>query len=958
MQPIGQLIVVAAVLAVGFAEQACRAAEPYLQFVRGLQDKGYPDLALEYLDLLDARQDLPPKIRDILDLERSNSHLAWARITSDPKLSEHRLGQAQAFLNKFAKDHPNHPRAASATAFRAEVTMQRGQELLAGARRIPDPARRTTLLVSARPAFAEAVKTLDAAVAVLRGALEKLPAASAGGAARAERSELELAAVEIRFKNALAYYYLAQTYPDPADPQRKPILEQSAKLFDDIYQDFRDSNYSGCLLAHLWQGRVLEELGDYATALDIYEEVLAGAPEQVTVDGEAPLYAQAALFQFRAMAASGKAARAVEEGGQWLKTHEAWAALSAYQGVILELAKAQLALADASKGDTRNHWLRNATALLTRVAQGSSEYKEEALRLQQRLTKDSGPQNSGVEQFFVLGDAALSAKQYAEAESNYNQALKLATESKNEKLVTECRQRLTRIRYAQALGLYAEGKLEEAITAAEAVAREDLNDPSAGRGAVLAMTAASAQVAAAEGRRKAQELERLKSIVDFVLKRWAGRPEADDARIALGQSQLMSGDRDAAMATFDQIDKTSKRFPSVLYILAQIQWRAYLAERKKDEAARSGEQMNTARAAAEKYLLQAADLLKRGTGGDTLTAAAQLAETQLLLAEVLLEGRQFRQAIELLDPLVAKVNALRPETIDTGTFRTFMGAVRAHLALGDTERAAQTAMSLVETAQDNAQFNEVLVTFARLMARELDRAETAKAAAVSGDARAFAEANAKVGGLKQLLRKMLDSLLKRQQLSLADMVHLGDLCSVAGSNDQALAQYQRILERVEKEPESAQKAGRAIIRVRAQLVGLLRTQGKFEEAAKQCDELIAKNPRALEPRMVKGYVLEDWAKQNPEKYVDAVAQWTEVRLMLGRLAQKPPEYYDVIYHAASCLFEQGQKTKDPTRLQQAEQVLKSTLVLSPNLNGQERVEQYRELLKRIAAAREAAGKGK
>jgi tetratricopeptide (TPR) repeat protein len=307
---------------------------------------------------------------------------------------------------------------------------------------------------------------------------------------------------------------------------------------------------------------------------------------------------------------------------------------------------------------------------------------------------------------------------------------------------------------------------------------------------------------------------------------------------------------------------------------------------------------------------------------------------------------------------VAKVSALRPETIDNATFRTFMGAVRAHLATGDTTRAGATIMSLIEVAQDNAQFNEVLVTFARLMARELDRAETAKTAAVSGDAKTFAEANAKVAGLKQLLRKMLDALLKRQQLSLADMVHLGDLCSVAGSNEQALAQYQRILDRVQQDPEAAQKAGRAIIRVRAQLVGLLRTQGKFEEAAKQCDELIAKNPRALEPRMVKGFILEDWAKQNPEKFVDAVAQWTEVRMMLGRMAQKPPEYYDVIYHTASCLFELYQKTKDAARLQQAEQVLKSTLVLSPNLNGQERVEQYRELLKRIAAAREAGGKGK
>jgi hypothetical protein len=59
---------------------------------------------------------------------------------------------------------------------------------------------------------------------------------------------------------------------------------------------------------------------------------------------------------------------------------------------------------------------------------------------------------------------------------------------------------------------------------------------------------------------------------------------------------------------------------------------------------------------------------------------------------------------------------------------------------------------------------------------------------------------------------------------------------------------------------------------------------------------------------------------------------------------------------ASCLYGQWQQTKEATRLQQAEQVLKSTLVLSPKLSGPEQVAQYRDLLKQITTAREKAGK--
>jgi hypothetical protein len=952
------------VLGVMFAAGSlCPAAEPYLEFLRGLQEKGYADVALEYLDQLDARKDLPAKIRETLDLERSNSCLAWARNSADPKQAEQRMNQAQAYLNKFAKEHPRHPRAAGAVAFKSELALQRGQEMLAGARRIPDAARRATLLAGARPGLIEASKTLEDTLPAFRKSLAELPPpapGAAGNAARIERSEMELAAIEIRFKAGLANYYLAQTYADPADPQRKQILEKAAKLFDDIYQDYRDSSHNGCLLAHLWHGRVLGELGQNTTAQDIYEEVLAGASDAVRPDSElAPIYAQAALLQLRAMAAAGNTAQCADAALAWLQSHKTWTTLGAYHGIMLEWAKAQVALAEAAKGEQRKQITSVALSALGKLAEGDSEYKDEAARLLQRMASGgAAPRNAGVEQFFVLGDAALNAKQFAEAENNFRQALKAATEAKQDKLVVEASQRLNRVRLGQAVALYTSGKLEEAITAAGLVAREDLSDPCSGRGAVLALSAAAARCAAADVQHKPQEMERLKSIVDFVLKRWAGRPEADDARITLGQALLMAGDTAAAMASLGQVDAKSRRYPTVLFTLAQVQWRDYLEERKKDEAARSAEKMNQSRAATEKYLTQAADLLRRGAGGDAMLAAAQLAETQLLLAEVLLESQQYRQAVELLDPLVARVNSLKPESIDTATFRTFIGAVRAHLALGDTGRAAETALALIEVAQDNPQFNESLVTFARLMGRELQRAQAAKTAAVSGDAKAFAAATDKCKGLEQLLGKMLDSLLKRQALSLTDMVHLGDLCAAAGRNDQALVQYQRIIERVQKDPESAQKAGRAIVHVRAQLVGMLRTQGKFEEAATQCDELIAKNPRALEPRMMKGYILEDWAAQNSEKYDNAVAQWTEVRLLLGRLQQRPPEYYEVVYRTASCLYAQAQKTKQPAKLQQAEQVLKSTLILSPKLSSPDQVTQYRELLKKIATARETAGKEK
>ena len=149
------------------------------------------------------------------------------------------------------------------------------------------------------------------------------------------------------------------------------------------------------------------------------------------------------------------------------------------------------------------------------------------------------------------------------------------------------------------------------------------------------------------------------------------------------------------------------------------------------------------------------------------------------------------------------------------------------------------------------------------------------------------------------------------------------------------------------------EARRAVARARPQLIETLRTQGKFAEALKLSDERIQEQPRLVEPRLTRARILEAWARQDPKQYDSAVAAWTEIRVLLGRLPQRPPEYYEAIYRTASCLFDQWRATKAPAKLLQAQQVLKATLVQNSKLSGPEMVAQYNELLKRIASVQPA-----
>ena len=132
---------------------------------------------------------------------------------------------------------------------------------------------------------------------------------------------------------------------------------------------------------------------------------------------------------------------------------------------------------------------------------------------------------------------------------------------------------------------------------------------------------------------------------------------------------------------------------------------------------------------------------------------------------------------------------------------------------------------------------------------------------------------------------------------------------------------------------------------------MLRQQGQYAEGLKQVEQLIAAHPNSLEPKMEKGRLLQSWADADPAHYEDAVAHWTMLRVRLATAAKKPPEYYEVVYNAALCLFTAGLKSQNQQKALQAEQLLNATLVLSPKLSGPEMVARYQELLQKTRQLR-------
>jgi tetratricopeptide (TPR) repeat protein len=447
---------------------------------------------------------------------------------------------------------------------------------------------------------------------------------------------------------------------------------------------------------------------------------------------------------------------------------------------------------------------------------------------------------------------------------------------------------------------------------------------------------------------KPAALKKLTNVAEFTEKNWPDRPEADDARMACADAKLVVGHLRDAIGIFERVNPKSDRYPVAMYRAAKVHAALYGMEKAKPEKDRDSAQMAADRDKAIQCLQAASTVLSHEVEpGRPLPK--YLADAQLLLAEIRAEGGEMREAAALYQPLVDAVKADKPQSLDDTMIRVFLGAARAYCAIGQIDKAADASAVLIDLGPDTLQVNLVLTQFARLLDFERKKAAGAVTELESTTKKAECDAaKQRLASLETLLGNIVVKLSKRRELSLAAMVFIGDTLSVIGKTDEASRQYQKIIQRDKTDPAFAKNAGSAMTRVRAQLIGLLRKQGNFEEALKQVDELIKDYPRALEPLMEKGYILEGLAEKEPARFDQSVSHWVMLRTRLQSLRPKPPEYYEVMYRVAACLVREAERSKDATvaldRARKAEQVLKSALVLSPKLNGPDTVARYHVLL--------------
>jgi len=969
-----QLGIIGIVLTVICATRPALAQDRDSLFLRGLQDADYGDLAVDYLKMLKDAQRLPDGLRDTYDLEMSKSLRAAAKLAYDAAEFDKTMAEAQQFLDKFIKEKPSHPEAVSALLTSGNFTVDKALQKMREERLLPkeDKANKEKLLADARQLLTSAKPRFEQAEKKYHDRYKQLPPAPrreagkvmsrADKAILAERENVYAGWLDSQFQIGLTEYYVAQTYSNLKDPARIQILKGAAKRFDDIWQRNRVNeanqvNISG-LYAHMWHGKVMEETGDLVTANDIYEEVLAneGMP------GLEPLFAQVQFFRMLNMSKKAHPLDFVNEASQWLREGEkTYRSFDGYQGVALELVKKLLQLAEKASGGEKTKLTTEANTLLADMARVRSSYQQEAILLRRQLSggASEASQINNFEEAVTMAQAAEKSGDWPNASAAWKRAMELSSKVTNKKRVEEVRVLAGANRLLMAELTLNDGKTEDAEKEFVALSKEFAEAPWAARVGVLGVNVALRKFAATT---TPANLKALEEAVQNVINAWGSRPEADDARAALGQARLQLGQMDEAMDIFNKINPKSERYPAAQYFLSMIYWRKYVMGKNKPADQQDKDQITADRKKAMEMGEAAVKAMQKAQDPKR-PMSPLLAKAQLFLGQIKVDFNEYDEAVKLLAPLVADVVKAKAEAEPTN-MPIFILAVRAYVGAGDMDNAQKVSLALINSGADTAQANRALIEFARQLNVEKQKAdaEVIKAKSDKND-KALKTAEARAAKTNDFFRSLITKLSERKELSTADKVFLADSCGTLGITEQAKTIYNGVLADIRKAGDD-DPIKKAEPRVLTQLVGLLRTEGEAKKSAETLRDALEKardlrkqRAKSLEPWMEEGRILQSIAQitDQPDDWQAAVKLWSQLRNMLATIRKPPGELFEVTYNVSESLFRLGKVEKDKDKRAKtwtdAEKVLKAPLILTPSLNGPDTVAKYEALLAEIAEAK-------
>jgi tetratricopeptide (TPR) repeat protein len=974
-----------------------RAAEPAWDFLEGLRQRGYHDMALAYLDQMRTSPRCPEDLKEVVDYQVGVTLVATAR-TGTIEFREGQLDQASARLNQFIKDRPDHDLAAAANTQLANVLVERGRiKTELASRSSKSAAEKKALMAEARAQFEKAQKVFESAEEHYYERAKNLKeSADPTKVPNLEEAQQEAYRdlVQARLFLAGVIYEVGKTY-DPKSKEYKEKLTEAAKQYGELYEKY--GSYVGGLYARMWEGRTYKELGEPDKAINIFKEMM-------TLPADAPVF-RTLISQSLALALETYLLPDVKNYAEAVKTVTAWEEkarpdeMSTPEGLkVLYLGgRASMELAKTLEDEKERRGNRNAARQrLERVSRFIGEHRRDAMMLLQDPffgqaeevpdedlgyleAKDKGDFGWGT--FVVVMGKLQSAKtddEQKELSSQLNEARDQATKYYKMALgladAEVSKDELNLLRFRLTYLYFVAQDYHRAAVMGEFLARRQPTSVGARKGAEIAVKAYRVLFTQASPQEdRSFEMERMTGIANYVTARWQGEPEADEAWMMLTDTAVDLRELDKAIEYLGNISEESSLRAQAELRAGQALWAGYVRESSKEESSRLPQ------SDLDAMVAKAQETLEQGIG--RMLAAVEggapveysLAQSVLSLAQILVGQGEAEKSAEWLDkPKVGPMTLVKAESpvAKRGNFveDTYKTALRAYVGAQKLDQAEEVMNALEEIAADTRRLTQIYIALGRELQEQLERlgkeGKEEERKKVSGGFEVF---------LGRILNRQEGNTFSSLNWVAETYMGLGDGLAAGradppdeaiGYYGSAVKAYATILKRIkEKDPELNAPAG-AETTIMVRLAACLRKLGKYEESKKILLKILREREKRVDVQVEAAKTYQAWGSERPGYYKLAILGggedeetgrrliwgWAGIANRVAAFDQYQGIFHEARYNLALCRTKLAGTQKGDERegtLKQAELDITRIQRLYPEMGGEKWYDKYDDLLKNI-----------
>ncbi len=981
---------------------AAHAVEEAEKFLNGLRERGYYDTAAEYLEQIKDSPLLPPEFKKTLAYEQGVTLVDAARASGDVREREALYEKARALLETFVQQNAGTELAAKANGQLANVLVERARAALLRAESPTQAANKERLQAEARSYFEDSEKLFAVAESFYRDELEKMKGSVPEDVAE-KRQQYRAELVQARLLIATVIYEKAKSY-DEGTEDRKALLKSAAEKYGDMYDKFR--TFVAGLYARLYQGRCLQEMGDYDDAMLAFEDVIA-QPENAPVFRTLISKGYAQLVE--CLVAQEKYDDAIARGQEWLKKARGaeerspdWLAVK-YQ-VALALEKKADATTDESD---KRKVLREARDLAKDVTRSPNEYKEQAEELMARLGAGGGEDEIPTKfaDAFEAGRDAINLMQSTQAiipaaeKNNPDEVAKLQEQALQARekaqqmftlalgLVDEETEvdRINLVRYYLCYLNWEAKQYYDAAILGEFLAEKYPQSGGARQAAKIAMAAYLSVYNQPGNPDKEFDAERVVRVATLITERWPTEPEADEAYDMLITFMLQQDRFEEAEQYLEKMSPDFAGRGKAELKVGQSMWAQYVKRlRAAKEALPEGEEELDSATLEQLAALKQKAQVTLETGVERMRSGTEISPTVasagLSLAQIYLDTSQYQKAVgiledETLGPLT--LVAANHEATQTPGYaeEAYKSALRAYVTVTPPQQEkAESVMDALEqlVAQQGGDAAEKLTLIFISLGLQLQ------------DQIAVLKDEGKDEEIKQVAQSFevfLDRVGKREKGNdwasrnwvASTYFNLGSGFDNNGKLSQqgvqyykkAIAAYNRMLQEAKENPEFAPNPD-LILGVKMRIAECLRKLREYSDALNLLAEILEQKPMMLEAQVIAAetyqergltynpqwlYYARQGGRKDPKTHKERIWGW-------GRLAQivaRYPQYQDIFhkarYNLTYCRLAQAQKIDDAKEkkalLDQGKEDLRILMHLYPDLGGPLQREKYDRLLKDI-----------